>query len=78
MSGQLTDGEVAVVHEEEIGAVECAETATRGIHPSAPNHEFSSLPLLSALRELTEGSIEIDAAGAGHVGGGDSSCRRSG
>lgn len=48
----LTDGEVAVVHEEETGAVECAETATRGIHPSDPNHEFSSLPLLSALREL--------------------------
>ena len=48
----LTDGEVTVVHEEEIDAVECAETATRGIHPSDPNHEFSSLPLLSALREL--------------------------
>jgi hypothetical protein len=48
----LTDGEVTVVHEEEIDAVECAETATRSIHPSDPNHEFSSLPLLSALREL--------------------------
>jgi HD-GYP domain-containing protein (c-di-GMP phosphodiesterase class II) len=48
----LIDGEVSVVHEEEIGAVECAETAILGIPPSAPNREFSSLPLLSALREL--------------------------
>ncbi|MCS6293108.1 MAG: HD domain-containing protein [Nitrospira sp.] len=48
----LTGGEVTMVHEEEMGAIECAETATRGIHPSDPNHEFSSLPLLSALREL--------------------------
>lgn len=46
------DGEVSVVHEEEMGAVECAETAMLGISPSAPNREFSSLPLLSALREL--------------------------
>ena len=49
----LTDGEVAVVYEEEMGAVECAETATRSIHPGiVPSREFSSLPLLSALREL--------------------------
>ena len=48
----LIDGEVSVVHEEEMGAVECAEMAILGIPPSAPNREFSSLPLLSALREL--------------------------
>lgn len=47
----LTDGEVAVV-EEEMGAVECAETATRSIHPGVLNQQLSSLPLLSALREL--------------------------
>lgn len=49
----LIDGEVSVVHEEEVGAVEHEETATRSIHPGiVPNREFSSLPLLSALREL--------------------------
>jgi len=49
----LIDGEVSVVHEEEVGAVEHEEPATRSIHPGiVPNREFSSLPLLSALREL--------------------------
>ncbi|NOS77338.1 MAG: HD domain-containing protein [Nitrospira sp.] len=49
----LIDGEVSVVREEEVGAVEREETATHNIHPEiVPNREFSSLPLLSALREL--------------------------
>ena len=48
----LVDGGVPVRQEEEMGAVECAETATPGIYPGAPDHELSSLPLLSALREL--------------------------
>lgn len=47
------DGEVSVVHEEKVGAVEREETATPSIHPGiVPSREFSSLPLLSALREL--------------------------
>ena len=47
------DGEVSVVHEEEVGAVEHEEPATRSIHPGIiSNREFYSLPLLSALREL--------------------------
>jgi hypothetical protein len=49
----LSDGEMSVVHEEEVSAVESEETATRSIHPGiVPNREFSALPLLSALREL--------------------------
>ena len=45
-------GEAPVVHAEETGAVESVETATPNLHPSGPNSEWSSLPLLSALREL--------------------------
>ncbi len=45
-------GEAPVVHAEETGAVESVETATPTLHPSGPNSEWSSLPLLSALREL--------------------------
>ncbi|MBX9658227.1 MAG: HD domain-containing protein [Nitrospiraceae bacterium] len=45
-------GEAPVVHAEETGAVEPVETATPTLHPSGPNSEWSSLPLLSALREL--------------------------
>lgn len=45
-------GEAPVVHAEETGAVESVETATPTFHPSGPNSEWSSLPLLSALREL--------------------------
>ncbi|MEK7273300.1 MAG: hypothetical protein AAB047_05655, partial [Nitrospirota bacterium] len=46
-------GEVSVAHEAEMGADESAEAATLSIHPGiVPNCELSSIPLLSALREL--------------------------
>ncbi|MDO9117976.1 MAG: HD domain-containing protein [Nitrospira sp.] len=45
-------GEAPVVHADETGAVESAEPATPDLHPSGPSSEWSSLPLLSALREL--------------------------
>ncbi len=50
--GTFLDGEEPAVHAEAMGAVESVETATRSIHPSGSNNEWSSLPLLSALREL--------------------------
>ncbi len=45
-------GEAPAVHAEETGAVKSVETATPNLHPSGPTSEWSSLPLLSALREL--------------------------
>ncbi len=50
---KLSDEEAPAGNKEEEVAVECAETATLGIHPGiVPNRALSSIPLLTALREL--------------------------
>lgn len=49
---QSVAGEVPEMHAEEMEAVEYVEPATRSLHSGSLNNEWSSLPLLSALREL--------------------------